>query len=142
VGIGFESLMKDFTPRFVPHSSLRMWEEFFQTADIFAIDIRKDVLVNEGRIHTMVCDQSKEEDLQRMTAEWGESFSVVVDDGSHLLLHQQITARYLVPKMRPNSLYVIEDTYQDTAQVLAKEFNGQVVYGSKRPDDNLVVIER
>jgi hypothetical protein len=90
----------------------------------------------------MVCDQSKEEDLQRMTAEWGESFSVVVDDGSHLLLHQQITARYLVPKMRPNSLYVIEDTYQDTAQVLAKEFNGQVVYGSKRPDDNLVVIER
>lgn len=146
IGIGYQGLMQPFLPKdveYVHGSSLRMWSEYWPDAEIYACDIREDALVNEWNIKSWVADQSKEIDMERLVANCGGQLNVVVDDGSHLLEHQQISARVLLPWMLPgNSIYVIEDCYEDTGKVLVDEFGGELIVGNKRPDDCLVVIRR
>ena len=141
IGIGFEGLMKSFVPFYIHGASLKMWESFFPEAEIYACDVRMDTLVNEGRIHSCIADQSSLRDLAQLLIFAGGSFDVIIDDGSHQTAHQIFTAEYLLPTMSKGSLYVIEDCYPDTGAKMAEMFNGRLVVGDKRPDDCLVVIQ-
>ena len=61
VGIGYAS---NGYPAFWPFgASLKMWEEFFPEAKIFGCDIHPEVFINEGRIRSCYCDQSKASSL-------------------------------------------------------------------------------
>ena len=146
LGIGYESLMTPFVPHYVHGASLRMWSEFWPDADIFACDIREDTLVNEGRIKSVVCDQSSGASLAEMvfavTDGLKHKFDVVIDDGSHQLEHQKLTASVLLPHIAKGGVYIIEDTYIDKGAELAVMFGGVLVIGTKRSDDCLVVIHR
>lgn len=142
IGIGYEDLMTPFVPKYVHGASLKMWEEFLPEAEIFACDIREDALVNEGRIASVVCDQSQPLELLAMVGKFGGSFDMIIDDGSHLKEHQIITAITLLPYLATRGVYVIEDCYPDTSQEIAEKFGGEVFSGTKRADDNLVVIRR
>jgi hypothetical protein len=152
IGIGFEDLMKAFVPFYVHGASLRMWADYFPDAEIFACDIREDTLINEGRIHSVVCDQSNAASLIDMAREFGtgdgEQFDVVIDDGSHQFSDQILTAKVLLPCVAKGGAYVIEDVrdrvhagkiliaLMDYANdIKIHEFN-------KRSDDTLVVIEK
>lgn len=42
-----------------PCASIYGWKEFFQNSLIFGADIDKDILINEDRIKTYYCDQTK-----------------------------------------------------------------------------------
>ncbi len=144
IGIGFKDLMVPFLPagvEYVHGSSLKMWEEYFPEAEIFACDIREDALINEGRIRSMVCDQSSPLELGVMCGVYGLIYDVIIDDGSHQYEQQRISARMLLRYSKP-SLYVIEDVWEDTGLLLAQEFNGQLIRGEKGRDDNMVVIRR
>ena len=144
IGIGYRDLMKPFLPyevEYVHGSSLKMWEEYFPEAEIFACDIRLDTLINEGRIHSMVCDQSDPFDLGIMCGLFGLVYQVIIDDGSHQYEQQRLTARQLLRYCQP-SLYIIEDVWLDTGELLAKEFGGELWKGEKGRDDNLVVIRK
>lgn len=144
IGIGYKDLMQPFLPagvEYVHGSSLKMFEEYFGGADIYSCDIRTDTLINEGRIHSMVCDQSSPTDLAKLLEWSGTDLDVVIDDGSHLYEHQFITASVLLPVLKPGSLYVIEDVWNnDDGRALAKYFGGDLWQGEKGRDDNLVVI--
>ncbi len=80
-----------------------------------------------------------------------KGFDVIIDDGSHVTEHQILTAECLLPRLNPGGVYVIEDCYPDTGmqiiQALApvalrrRGSSIDLVSGSKRPDDNLVVIQ-
>lgn len=145
IGIGYQGLMEPFLPLGVPYhhgSSLHMWAEYWPQASIYACDIRPDALINEGRIQSWVADQSKPFDLERLVANCGGKLDVIIDDGSHQLEHQQITARTLLPWLQKGGVYVIEDTYPDKGEELVKEFGGRLYIGSKTPDDCFVVIAR
>jgi hypothetical protein len=144
VGIGHYDLMKDFTPKFVPHSSLRMWEEYCPFAQIFAADIREDVLLNEGRIHSMKCDQSQPDQLFKL-ANWCGNPQIIIDDGSHEMGHQALTALILFRYLAPNGLYIVEDVRDpDTLCSALNSIEGNyqmVAYKlGKRHDDNLIVM--
>ncbi len=145
IGIGERGLMQPFLPKGVEYchgSSLRVWREYFPDAEIYGVDIREDLLFQEDRIHTMRCDQSKIEDLLAVWNWSGGDFDVVIDDGSHQFEHQQCTAGVLLPLMKPGSLYVVEDIWHDTGDVLARAFGGELWKGEKGRDDNMVVIKR
>jgi hypothetical protein len=92
-----------------PGASLRMWEEYFPNAEIYALDVIPEILINEGRIHSFLCDQSSEESLRNAMAFLGTGFDFIEDDGSHIPAHQALTARMLVPLLGPKGIYVIED---------------------------------
>jgi hypothetical protein len=143
IGIGFKDLMIPFTPKFVPGSSLRMWADYFPEAEIYACDIREETLISEGRIHSMVCDQSSGVSLATMAFEFSEGltkgFDVIIDDGSHHPEHQIFTAQCLLSRLNKGGVFVIEDVREPR---IASIIGGTVYQFDKRPDDCLVVIQR
>jgi hypothetical protein len=161
LGIGYRDLMVPFLPADVPYvhgSSLYMWRDFFPEADIFACDIRPETLINEGRIRSMVCDQSSGNSLAEMVFEFTngmkDGFDCIIDDGSHVTAHQIFTAECLLPRLNTPGLYVIEDV-QDPDAIFwrlmpitrrwpIREICDpiQVRHFEKRPDDTLVVIQK
>jgi hypothetical protein len=151
IGIGYEDLMKPFVPEYVHGASLLMWEEYFPHARIFSCDIREDTLINRGRIQSIYCDQTDVFQLSnlamwlKIVSRWPHSSNtdIVIDDGSHEVESQLLTAKVLLPLLRP-AIYVIEDCREpqlvadklyDNLRVPVLQFRFD-----KRPDDNLVVI--
>jgi cephalosporin hydroxylase len=146
VGIGYEGLMKPFVPFYIHGASLKMWSTYWPEAEIWACDIRPDTLINEGNIKSVVCDQSSGRSLAEMVFEVTEGLlhklDVVIDDGSHQVEHQKLTASAILPRLAKGGVMVIEDTYRDKGAELARSFGGRLIVGDKRPDDCLVIIER
>jgi len=145
IGIGFASLMQPFLPKGVEYchgSSLKMWEEYFPEAQIFACDIREDALVNEGRIRSVTCDQGNAADLLGMNDHFGGNWSVIVDDGSHQYEHQRITLATLLPTLTVGALWITEDCWPENGNKLAEEFGGEFWQGEKGRDDGLVIFRR
>lgn len=152
IGIGFEDLMKPFVPHYVHGASLRMWADYFPDAEIYACDIREDTLINEGRIHSFICDQSSVTSLVDLMVAIRGACDVVIDDGSHVTEHQVLTAKVLLPSMAAGTLYVIEDVrdfesgtwiIQELAPYVLKRRGAAIdlYQGTKRPDDNLVIVK-
>jgi len=143
IGVGYESLMSPFVPFYVHGSSLHMWSDYWPDAHIYACDIREDALVNEGNIKSWVADQSKPMDMERLIANCGGKCDVIIDDASHQLADQQACARVLLPWVMPHGgLYIVEDVYEDTGKVLVDEFGGELIVGTRTPDDCMVVVRR
>lgn len=145
VGVGYESLMRDFVPFYVHGASLKMWSEYLPDAEIFACDIHENTLVNEGRIHSCVCDQSSFMSLHKMIVELGGKYgatpwNLIIDDGSHELEHQVLTATILRHLLAPGGAYVIEDVREP--ELLAYTLGGAFYKFDKRSDDALVVIRK
>jgi hypothetical protein len=115
IGVGNIPLMAQFVgDSYKPGASLRMWRDYFPNAQIIGCDIVKSVLFNdEDRIHTFFCDQSLKsslENLMRNVQSIAQYPDVIIDDGSHMELHQRISFRLLWDYVRPNGgIYIIED---------------------------------
>lgn len=145
-------------------ASLRMWRDYFNKVHVFAIDIYPEGMVDdEERITTFVCDQSNKEHLQDLTKKVGE-LDIVVDDGSHNNLHQVISLVNLLPSLKKDGLYCIEDCTPNmlsplTLRNLCEQVAGEnwwinfcnkykVTYYDQRPsnpsaeDDIILVVQR
>ena len=111
IGIGTMNAMKHLKT-YQPGASLRMWRDYFPSAEIWGLDNDASVMFEEDRIHTHLCDQSSSEcllDIATMLGYQGK-FDFILDDGSHQLEHQALTANTLIPRLlSPTGVYVIED---------------------------------
>ena len=108
IGIGTPKTMshvKDYKAG----ASLFMWRDYFLNADIYAIDVKKEALVNEPRISSVICDQSKPDELEHMAVGFDSNFDLIIDDGSHKPEHQIISAKTLIRHLASDGLYIIED---------------------------------
>jgi len=144
IGVGYRELMEPFVPQYVHGSSLRMWADYFPEAEIFACDIREDALINEGRIHSMVCDQSSLTSTYAMTKAFGSGhWDVIIDDGSHKTEDQYRTAATLLvePYLNSGGIYVIEDV-QEPEVIVGRLGTGEIHRFNKRPDNCLVVFQK
>ena len=95
-------------------SSQRMFQDYFPNAVIYGADINDKFLFNEGRIVTFKADQADEKGFLAQLARFAPgrgSFDVIIDDGSHNVIHQQVTIGFLFPKVRPGGWYVVEDLH-------------------------------
>ena len=94
--------------------SLKMWEAYFTQGLVYGIDnctlITADQMKNlsKGRIRTIIADQLKRDQLQKVVDEIKE-FDIIVDDGLHYQEHQQISLGFLFPFLRNGGIYVVED---------------------------------
>ncbi len=94
-----------------PHcggESLKVWRDYFADGRIIGVDIRPKRLTIGYRVSTLVCDQSKPEELRWVNASEGP-FDIIIDDGSHVQSHVMTSFRTLFPLLRPGGIYVIED---------------------------------
>jgi hypothetical protein len=93
--------------------SLRMWRDYFPHAEIYGIDIKRESFFEDERIHCLQCDQSKIESLRTVGPRTGGRFDVIIDDGSHIPLHQVVSFQVLYPLLTPGGVYIIEDVSDD-----------------------------
>ena len=109
IGIGYIGCMCHVSMQYKAGASLRMWEEFFPAADIYGYDIKRELLVDEGRIRCHYMDQSSVNSMQEAYGVVGGMFDLIIDDGSHVLMHQLNTKEYTRPYLRIGGLLIIED---------------------------------
>jgi hypothetical protein len=105
-------------------SSLKMWEEYFPNAEIYGADVRteevikelqqthdngsfKDNIFDEKKTKILCVDQEKVEDLTGLSDDW----DVILDDGGHTMLQQQLSLKILFDKVKSKGVYIIEDLH-------------------------------
>src|SRR3989344_9084056 len=64
-------------------ASLRMLRGFFPNAKIYGADYQPDLLINEDRIESILCDQRRGDHLVRLIKTIGTDIDLVIEDGSH-----------------------------------------------------------
>lgn len=98
--------------------SLRLWEEYFPNAQIVGLDNGDNnpnfLSINTERITCYLADQSNPASLlgalpYSLGHERRAKYDFIVDDGSHVLSHQIISLRTLLPFLEPEGVYVVED---------------------------------
>jgi hypothetical protein len=95
--------------------SLLTLQEYFPNATIHAIDINKESVKDYGpRIHTYLCSQDDESKLHELFSKL--DFDIIIDDGSHMTLHQLKSLSILFEKVKPGGLYVCEDLHTSLIQ--------------------------
>lgn len=90
--------------------SLKMWQEYFPQARIFAVDIEPKTGFDNARVKTFVADQANRDQLKPAIDAAGQAH-ILIDDGGHSMEQQQVSLGYLFPYVRPGGYYVIEDVH-------------------------------
>lgn len=89
--------------------SVKMWEEYFTKASIFAIDIEPNCKSFEtDRAKIAIGSQNDSVFLAQVNENWGP-FDIIIDDGSHHNESMTISFETLFPLLKPGGLYVVED---------------------------------
>lgn len=92
-------------------ASMRMWRDYFPTAQIHGVDISDKALQHAGeRINIHIGDQV-DQDFMMTVAACAAPLSIIIDDGGHQM-HQQIRSfEILFPMLAPGGIYVVEDLH-------------------------------
>lgn len=106
IGLGPAGL---FHPQQRAGCGVRMWSELFPEADVFGLDNNPATLVTEGKIRSLLCDQSDAEQLAAVAEFVGGEIDLVVDDASHRPTDQALTVAVFAPLLSKTGVYVIED---------------------------------
>jgi len=131
-------------------ASLRMWNEFFLNAIIYGADIDPDRYVAEPgdpRIQIIKCDQTSDDSLIDLTNLTDSDVDLFIDDGSHKPEDQIFTALTLLPLLKEDAIYVIEDvadvSIDKPIRIFAHNLNRLVELKrlGKRRDDQLIIIK-
>ena len=104
--------------------SLKIWYDYFPNAKIHAIDIGNQSNHNNDRVVTYTGDQSSREDLLKIMEEIGE-VDLIIDDGSHVISHQQISLGFLFKYLKKGGQYWVEDLHTSDGEV----WQGKSLYG-------------
>jgi hypothetical protein len=106
-------------------ASHRMWNEYFEGAEIYGIDIKDCSHLEDEGIHTFIADQANRDDLKNFMSAYGGGYDIIIDDGGHTMEQQQVSLGYLFQYLKPGGLYVIEDVHTS----LTKYYKGFGVEG-------------
>ena len=125
-------------------ASLYMWRDFFPNAQIYGADIRPQTLFEDERIKTYLCDERKKEDLVRLIENTGSDIDVVIDDASHHVDDQIFLAKTILPLLKKDVIYIIEDVMH--SKLIARALGGGYDYylppiPRKRQGEMLVVVQ-
>jgi hypothetical protein len=88
--------------------SLKMWCEYFKKAKIFGADILDKSFMDDERIKTFKINQENEKDLTLLP----KNLDVIVDDGGHTMLQQQLTFKIVFDRnLKSGGVFILEDLH-------------------------------
>jgi len=93
-------------------ASLRVWQDYFagRRFELFAIELDAEKVTNApSGVRVFQGDQGDAGFLLKFIEKTEVNFDIIIDDGSHRCVDQQITFQILWPHVAPGGLYVIED---------------------------------
>lgn len=105
--------------------SLKMWYDYFPNAKIHAIDIANQSIHDNDRVKTYIADQSKRDELKEVVDKIGKPIDIIIDDGSHVISHQQISLGFLYEYLKSGGQYWIEDLHTSDPAI----WQGKSLYG-------------
>lgn len=117
IGIGNPELMSGMIgDQYRLGASLMAWRDFFKNAKVFGLDIRTDVLFSDERIECFYTDQSDEKSLINTINNINNKhnnifYDFIIDDGSHHMVDQILTFKTLLPYLKKDGIYIIEDIH-------------------------------
>lgn len=126
-------------------ASLYMWKDFLPYAQIFGADNDPLTMFRDGRIRTYLCDQNNTDQLTNLIKQTGSNLDVVIDDASHNPSLQISTCKTLMPLLKKDVVYIIEDMADQGIEKRLREFDTTVISlrgsnGRRYPDDKLLVV--
>ena len=126
MGVGSVELMRH-CPHYVDGASLYMWRDYFPNAQIYGADIVPDLVFKKDRIETFLCDQSNRKSLEALIEKTGTDIDLFVDDGSHKPTHQILTCVTLMPLLKKDVIYIIEDVGDSNIIDYLREYDCHLV---------------
>lgn len=90
-------------------ASLKMWRDFFPNAQIYGADISEKCLFEEERIKTFRCDERNSEMVRALISRVGSDIDLFIDDASHFWRNQVNLAKTVMPLLKKDVIYIIED---------------------------------
>jgi len=100
--------------------SLRMWRDYFPFAEVIGLDNHSELLFEADRIKCFYAEQNEPETLIEAVKNCGK-FDLIVDDGSHVLVHQLSSFKNLFPFIKEGGMYAIEDVFIETLDQVKEE---------------------
>ncbi len=126
-------------------ASLKMWRDFFPNAQVYGVDIEPETMFADDRIQTFLCDERKGSHWLRVLRKTGRDIDLFVDDGSHNKNAQIHTCRMLMPLLKKDVTYVIEDVRRPLEVVarlssLYRCEEPKLLYYIKKHRDCLIIV--
>lgn len=121
-------------------ASLRMWRDFFPNALVYGADNQDNRIFKEDRIEVFKCDQSSKQDLVKLIAKTGSDIDLVIDDGSHVPEHQVFSCLNLMPLLKSEVVYIIEDVADENIINELSSYKCEMTKFGKRYDDRIIVV--
>jgi SAM-dependent methyltransferase len=93
--------------------SIEMWLKYFgEGTQVIGVDIDPECLdyKYDGNAKVVMGDQSSPEFWDKFLSDQN-GFDIVIDDGSHIMLHQITTLNKLFPRLNVGGVYICEDTH-------------------------------
>ena len=109
MGIGSRSTMHYHQEHYVTGASLYMWRDFFPNAMVYGADILPETMLTSERIETILCDETKKEDLDKLLEKTGTDVDIFIDDGLHSRETQLNLCKTMMPLLKKDVIYIIED---------------------------------
>lgn len=136
-------------------ASLRGWRDYFPKAQIVGADVDPGTLINEDRISSYLCDETKEDDVVRAITS-PDGYDVIIDDALHTYEANRIFFLRSQHMLKPGGIYVCEDlpahevsAFHNWANSLREQGWAahvvsipRVVDGEDIPDNSLLVMRR
>lgn len=90
-------------------ASLKMWRDFFPNAEVYGADRVPESMFSGERIKTYLCDETKKEELEKLIRNTENDIDLLIDDASHHLEDQIFACFTLMPLLKKDVVYIIED---------------------------------
>lgn len=118
---------------YLPGASIRGWYEYFPNSNIYCCDIDKDILhFDEKNINGFYLDQTNHESIDYAINNDLKDimFDIIIDDGLHWFPTNCDVMNKLLPKVKKDGYYIIEDIvhsqynyrYLDMEKLLNKSY--------------------
>lgn len=115
----YEMLFKDFRDKAITliefgcaeGASLRLWEDYFQRATIYGVDIvTKAQYFVTDRINIVIGNAAEQDTYDTIEQDLeGKQPTIIIDDASHAWSEQRITLMMFWKMLDPGGIYIIED---------------------------------
>jgi hypothetical protein len=98
---------------YTPGGSIKGWLDFFPNAEIYCCDVDTDILnfTDDPRVHSFYLDQTNEEQIKSILNNIisNVNFDIIIDDGLHLCPVNFNVMKLLLPNLKRDGYYIIED---------------------------------
>jgi len=108
-GVGNERQFRHVS-NYTMGASLHMWRDFFPNAQVYGADIAPESVFKDNRLETFLCDETDAKQVIALIKKIGSDIDIFIDDASHHIHDQRFLCETVMPLLKKDVIYIVEDT--------------------------------